>query len=359
MSAVLWVTPALGERPVGGRELLSSLHREALERVCGERLSVVELSRAPVTGVRGVVGAFQGHLDGVSTAALERIDRLVAARGITHVLLDGSNLGELARHVRRTSSTVRISTFFHNVEARFFFGALRAQRTVRALGVLAANSLAERKAVRFSDQRITLSQHDSAWLSRLYGRGATHVMPLALADRRRPASATPWVERAPYALFVGGNFYANRDGIAWFVREVVPRIDVPTCIVGRGLEGLRGQLERPGKVEVIGAVDDLEPWYRHAAFVVAPIFDGSGMKTKVAEALMFGKHVLGTPDAFVGYEGAARAAGRVCSTADDFVEAIRGASRAAFPEFSPSLRALYDAEYSLQAATRRMENLLT
>ena len=49
-----------------------------------------------------------------------------------------------------------------------------------------------------------------------------------------------------------------------------------------------------------------------AALVIAPIFDGSGMKTKVAEALMHGKHVVGTPEAFSGYAAdivAAAAAG--------------------------------------------------
>ena len=40
---------------------------------------------------------------------------------------------------------------------------------------------------------------------------------------------------------------------------------------------------------VVGEVESLAQWYHDAYFVVAPIFDGSGMKTKVAEALMYGK----------------------------------------------------------------------
>ena len=49
------------------------------------------------------------------------------------------------------------------------------------------------------------------------------------------------------------------------------------------------QLEIPGRVEVVGSVDDLGIWYVNSFFTIAPIFDGSGMKTKVAESLMFGK----------------------------------------------------------------------
>ena len=42
--------------------------------------------------------------------------------------------------------------------------------------------------------------------------------------------------KEPYALFVGGAFYANQSGIRWFVENVVPEVSIKTCIVGRGLE---------------------------------------------------------------------------------------------------------------------------
>ena len=41
-------------------------------------------------------------------------------------------------------------------------------------------------------------------------------------------------------------------------------------------------------------VDCLETWYEKADVVISPIFLGSGMKTKTAEALMYGKPILGT-----------------------------------------------------------------
>lgn len=36
--------------------------------------------------------------------------------------------------------------------------------------------------------------------------------------------------------------------------------------------------------------------------MVMPIFSGSGMKVKTAEALMYGKFLIGTKEAFEGYE---------------------------------------------------------
>ena len=46
-------------------------------------------------------------------------------------------------------------------------------------------------------------------------------------------------------------------------------------------DGTCAQLEVSGRVEVIIPVDNLHDWYT-ALLYIAPIFDGSGMKTKVA-----------------------------------------------------------------------------
>jgi glycosyltransferase involved in cell wall biosynthesis len=182
---------------------------------------------------------------------------------------------------------------------------------------------------------------------------------MALEDKMPPGFALNTKEpKERFALFVGGTFYANRAGIAWFVQHVVPRIGIKVCIVGRGFEALRHELEREGKVEVVGAVDHLADWYRDAQYVIAPIFDGSGMKTKVAEALMYGKKVIGTPEAFSGYEGLAERAGRVCSNADEFVQAIEAADNMVKARFDPEMRALYEKIYSLPAARARLEEIM-
>ncbi len=250
---------------------------------------------------------------------------------------------------------VEISTFFHNVEARFFMGSLKQTKSLRALAVLIVNYLAERKAVRYSDKIICLSERDSRLLGKLYGRAATHVSPMALQDRRpTDLDVSARENREMFALFVGGVFYANRAGIGWFVKHVVPHISIKVCIVGRGFEDFKSELEREGKVNVVGSVDSLAKWYRDSHFVIAPMFDGSGMKTKVAEALMYGKKVIGTPEAFSGYEGVAERAGWICATAEDFVAAIGQAKERIVHSFDPEMRALYVEKYSYPAARSRL-----
>ena len=353
------VTKMLERNPAGGRELLCRLNHDALHALCGNNLVVFELKVDRFIDVSAYINAFRGHIDGLNEDSIEAALEKVHQASITQVFVDGSNLGGFVAVLKQRMPEVEIITFFHNVEARFFWGSLRLQKSLHALGVLIANYLAERNAVKYSDKVVCLSQRDSGLLKRLYGRGATHIAPMVLEDKC-PLEFFQSEVQAPehFALFVGGTFYANRQGIAWFVREVVPHIDIPLFIVGRGFDALRSELEIPGKVTVVGAVDSLADWYRRAQFVVAPIFDGSGMKTKVAEALMFGKKIIATPEAFSGYDNLAAKAGWVCETADEFVKAIVLANSQIKQSFDPALRAIYEDRYSMEAGREKLASII-
>lgn len=356
---ILLLTNKIDESPAGGRELLCKMNRDALKEIYSDRCMVFELSKNTIRDFKSIINAFRGHLDGLSTEAIAEALQLIQSANIDRIFADGSNFGEFIRVVKRRFPEIRICTFFHNVEARFFWGALKQTKTPHALAVLMVNYLAERKAVRYSDKIVCLSKRDSDLLKRLYGRSATHVSPMAMQDKFSTTAVSPINEdREKFALFVGGAFYANQAGISWFVEHVAPRIDIKTCIVGRGLEQLKTKLEIPGQVEVVGAVDSLAEWYMNSHFVIAPIFDGSGMKTKVAEALMFGKKIIGSSEAFSGYEEIGDTAGRVCTTADDFVAAIESADAMVRYSFDKKLRAIYEERYSYTAAKSRLESIM-
>jgi glycosyltransferase involved in cell wall biosynthesis len=280
---------------------------------------------------------------------------LIGLNRVNKVFIDGSNLGSLARSIKTQFPGAEVVTFFHNVEARFFWGALRYSWSLRGVAVLAANYVAERRAVSFSDKRVCLSRRDDRLLTTLYGKGATFISPLALKDKRtRQDRAAPTGLPHKFALFVGGSFYANLQGIRWFAEHVAPRISIDVCVVGRGLDKYRAALERFPHIRVIGGVENIEDWYQRCEFVVAPIFDGSGMKTKVAEALMFGKRVVGTPEAFSGYDLLPDDAGLVCNTSDEFVAAMESAAQRPSLMYESRLRSLYEQTYSYEAARARL-----
>lgn len=354
MTQLIYVTGHGPESGVGGREQISRLHGQILLELFGDSLATVVLANNAAA-----VNKLLGYLDGVSPASIEALIARIKHSGARQVFLDGSNLGRLAEGIKQATTDVEVLTFFHNCEARFFLGALKSKRTPRALGVLMANYVAERLAVRHSNKLICLNERDSGQLLRLYGRGATHLSAMALRDRL-PASPETIIPPAssPYALFVGGTFYANQTGIAWFAKSVAARAPIKTYVVGKGFELHKKQLEQHHNIEVIGAVDDLAPWYLGAQFVVAPIFDGSGMKTKVAEALMYGKRVIGTAEAFTGYEDVANCIGSICVSPDDFVQAMTEETGRTSTGLDQNLRLIYEQRYSLQAARMRLAAIL-
>ena len=359
LGKLLLVTKELQAAPSGGRELLCKLNYDVLLSIFAERLVVFELLPSRVDGALAVFNAFRGHIDGVNGLSIDTALATIRDHQITQVFVDGSNLGGFVAVLKQRLPEVEVTTFFHNVESRFFWGAWRERPSLRSVSVMVVNYLAERKSVRLSDKIICLSERDSRLLKKVYGRAATHIAPMVMEDKC-PESFLRRLDQRPehFALFVGGTFYANQAGIEWFVREVVPRIDLPIYIVGRGFEELRQELAIPGKVFVVGAVENLADWYHRAQFVIAPIFEGSGMKTKVAEALMYGKKIVGTPEAFSGYEDVVDEAGWVCETAEDFVVSIGEAEQGMTTAFDLGLREIYVNKYSFDAARDRLEAIL-
>lgn len=96
-------------------------------------------------------------------------------------------------------------------------------------------------------------------------------------------------------LFVGsGAFQPYERGLAWLVEEVLPRVretlPVAFDVVG---QPPRRPLAAPG-VEYVGRVASVAPWYERAHVVVVPVFEGSGTRLKIIEALAYGRPVVST-----------------------------------------------------------------
>ncbi|WP_156807828.1 glycosyltransferase [Henriciella marina] len=351
---VLLIAPCVKER--GGREQLSRLILENLRCVTGDR---VEIFHLPFPQVKAsVLERLSGRIDGITAQIEAKLVKRVSQLSPDCIFIEGSNLGRLARLLRKTGVTLPIVTFYHNVESHFFFDALRAAPSGHALGVLIANTIAERWAANYSQRRVLLNQRDERLHARLYRRPGTDILPMTVRDQYDPAAAKaarPWDK--PYALFVGGSFYANVEGMAWYAEKVAPHAPLDTVVIGRGMDRHCTRLEKWGGVNVVGEVDELARWYAHAQIIIAPILSGSGMKTKTAEALMHGKPIAGTAEAFEGYNLVAQDSLICCTTPADFLEALQG-SVSMTAGFNPKLREQYIQHYSEGSMRETLKNIL-
>jgi glycosyltransferase involved in cell wall biosynthesis len=116
------------------------------------------------------------------------------------------------------------------------------------------------------------------------------------------ASPPKRTEGAGSMLFVGSLGYPpNPEGLAWFVREVLPKIreslpDATLTVVGRtpsrGTDHFWWR-DRDG-VRFVGSVDDVSPYINDARLEICPLLRGQGTRVKIIESLVHGKPVVST-----------------------------------------------------------------
>lgn len=173
---------------------------------------------------------------------------------------------------------------------------------------------------------------------------------------RRAPSATTRVARWPVGLriddpvawpvpegsnelLVYGHWAAdfNRDGLAWFLREIWPMVrrarpDLALRVVGRGADALRRNLDG---VTWVGYVHDLRSELTRCRAVVIPLRYAGGFRYRLVESLGLGRPVVCSPVAALGAEAVAGKTHLEAETAEQWVEAI---GRSLDPKDAAALR---------------------
>ncbi len=154
----------------------------------------------------------------------------------------------------------------------------------------------EQRLGRQFDLLLAVSEADRQTLARLAPGLPGTVVPNGVDTgffRRDHALAgpnLPFDPQAPFVLFTGTlDFRANVDAVAWFVRSVWGRLharrpDLHFCVVGQRPAAVRELAREPG-VEIVGAVEDVRPWFAHASAYVLPMRVGGGVRLKLLETL--------------------------------------------------------------------------
>lgn len=270
-----------------------------------------------------VIERLSGLLSGLSFAYIKDIKKEIREFNPDIIFLNQSLFGIVAKEAKMILPNVQIISFFHNVELLYFRSQFKTnpRRLSGRLNCIAAKK-AESQTIYYSDYIIAMNQRDSAKIDDIYNHKVDLLLPTSFVDEGK----LPYIPSATgeplQLLFVGFNFFANRQGLEWFCREVMPHTtNAHLTIVGKDMEMEREQLQT-SKVTVIGTVDDIKEYYQKADMVVSPIFTGSGMKTKTAEALMYGLPLLATTEALEGYDVDMEKIGARCDSVTDFIKYI-------------------------------------
>ncbi len=263
---------------------------------------------------------------GINSENNKQVLDIINNNNYEYIFLDSSVYGKLARYIKINKPNAKIVTFFHDVSKFWSKSLIKTSKeikgTIRLCTYHPSYVYNEAKTIQYTDYIISLNQRDAKLIEGEYKKSVNEIIPVNIKDRfleerinKNPKNETIEI------LFVGAYYLPNVVGIKWFIDNVMENINAKLIIVGKGMEALREEIN-VDNVEVHGFVKDLDSYYYDADLVVAPIFDGGGMKVKIAEALMYGKTIVGTTEAFEGYDIDIEKIGYKCDDKNTFIESI-------------------------------------
>ena len=273
------------------------------------------------------------------------------------VWIDRSVFGIMAKKLKSHRYNGKIITFFHNVEVPYFKAKL-GKKPGKGL-ILRCVNKNDNYSCHYSDKIIALNLRDDDELFKRYGRRADVIIPVVFKDRyKKDCYPQETTSSRPLCLFLGAYFPPNNEGILWFVKNVLPQVNVRLKVVGKGMAKLKAEEPMLKDINVVSDAPDLLPYFEETDIMILPIFKGSGMKVKTCESLMYGKNIIATDEAFMGYEVDYDVIGGKCNTADEFIACIKGFESKPRPRFNAYSRQMFLEKYSEEAVIGKFREVL-
>jgi hypothetical protein len=334
MNNILFVTPSdFSESIPTGGTYGSRLHLEILRLLPQTNITTLSLARQTnlqyiseikfIPATKNKLDTFvkncMGYASYLSPKAERTVLQYIETGKYTILFLDISNFGRIAKKIKILFPSVKIITFFHNVEYMYVLSMIHIQG-IQYLPMLYASWYNEKLAIRYSDMVIAINNRDKNIIEKKYKGHVFSVLSPWYEDYsiRDEYKSMP-VSYPLEVLFLGSWFHTNVAGIKWFIDKVLPKVNIKLTVAGRDMEKLKHYYLENDKLTILGTVQNIDDVYNQADCVITPIFDGAGMKIKTGDALRRGKTVVGTREAFTGYDITHGIEGYICETIEDFI----------------------------------------
>lgn len=266
---------------------------------------------------------------------------------------------------------LKVATRVHNIEWDMHLSVKRSKKfshyKLRAL--LNGKSIfkREKKNMLLSDALIFLTAADLARAENLYGTKIAEnsfIVPICVNIKALSAAENPINKK--YVLATGSLGYGpNAEGIVWFLNNVWSEVcknsvfaDIYFVAAGSNpSEEIKNLCRSLPRCILIENPPDIGIYFDFAEFYVAPIFTGAGMKVKVAEALLHGLRVVGTPHALTGYEPASTYT-RSAENAREFIEGMLATASAVTGGDRENCRNMALENYSIDESIKKYGELI-
>ena len=200
----------------------------------------------------------------------------------------------------------------HNIEKDYAYNIYRMSRTMANKMRYYSFWINEKKVMKDGDMFIFLTNEDIKRAIELYNLETEKITknPVCI-DEKGQFLKCKKINEKKNILITGSLSYApNIEGVLWFLNNVWEKLSTEDIIDNAFLtiagahpnESIKEAIKKYPNVRLIDTPNEMESLFRNADIYIAAVFDGAGMKVKVAEAFSYGLPIIGTKHAFIGYE---------------------------------------------------------
>lgn len=309
----------------------------------------------------------QGNMMFISNDIISEICELINSNAIKTVFIEDSVFGNLVKKIKKSCKECKVFSFYHDVKADLYKQWMDNERTLKSKIEYTIGIKQENINQKYADINIVFNERDAKKFQAYYGKRPDVIIPLPApvpAISNNIMDSITAKDDKKHILFVGKKYYPNLVGFKWFVDNVLPSLtdNIQVDVVGRGLEELRNEYSDP-RINVIGGVESLNPYYENADIVIAPLFDGGGMKSKTVEALSFGKIFVGTEESLFGFweEMDSDIRGKTCyqcNTPEEWIQTINNLANDDIHKFNEDVFELFKAKFSYDVIRNQLKAIM-
>lgn len=219
----------------------------------------------------------------------------------------------------------------HNVEKYLFDALYSNDRTLINLLKKRSIGIKEQKCLELSDAVLCITQNDAENIEEIYRIPASKIMVLPVGvekgyENEFDIPSFDANKKKLTCLMTGSLWFGpNVTGIKWFIENVYDSVSNICNIVIAGFKPSNELIElcKKKKIKLIDSPDYMKPLFMDADLFLAPVFSGSGMKVKIAEAMSYGLPIVTTYHGAIGYEMVNELDGYIADDREMFIKCIR------------------------------------
>lgn len=249
----------------------------------------------------------EGNSPFISNSIIREICDIISKNKIELVFTEESDFGNLYRTIKSKFPNVKIVCFFHDISADLFATRIKDAPKWKQHYIAECKNIIRQEDItqKYVDECWVFHDTDAKRFKAHYGYEPKIRIPIAAPIPKHHGdwkAVTIGANQKKNILFVCSSYYVNIKGFKWFYDHVLPGVinNYHIVVVGSGAQQLNDFVAND-EIEIIGRVDSMTPFYENADIVIAPVFDGGGMKVKTIEALSFGKTIISTTESLNGY----------------------------------------------------------